>query len=285
MEGKRDHRVRIAALLLIVAALTIVPGEIATAEDPPFDWDTTITVETDDDGVTVDAENEGSQPGAEGGGGGSGSGSQPRCHLEEIKSSEWDDYIELEYWARRMQYAPYNLYCDGEWVSIVWIEIVLDEGGLPLSPPADPREVAERLRDQMPVPRSSVEINPDRGVVGVESWFWIDGYDGSVLTNSTDAFGWLVEVQARASRYEWSFGDGSTLTGTAPGRTYPERSQVRHAYERSSAGFPAGYPVQVTYVFQVRYRVDGGSWTALPGISRTAEADYSVRESQAVIQR
>ncbi|MCA1840131.1 MAG: hypothetical protein LC723_07360, partial [Actinobacteria bacterium] len=66
---------------------------------------------------------------------------------------------------------------------------------------------------------------------------------------------------------------------------YPHRSSVRHVFERSSADFPDGYSIDVSFVFDVRYRVDGGGWTSLPGITRTAHADYRVRESQAVIQR
>jgi hypothetical protein len=256
------------------------------AEDDPFDWDTTITVGTDDDGVNVDAGTGGTQPGDGGGSNdGGGSGSAPRCHLEEITSDQWDDSIDLEYWARRMRYAPYNLYCDGAWKGVVWIEIIIDDGGNPVPPPADPLQVAERLRDQLPVPRVSVEINPDRGVVGVDSWFWLDGYSGSTLRRSTDAFGWLVEVEARVTHYRWSFGDGAVVSSESPGRAYPDRSTVRHVYERSSAGLPQGYPVDVSFVFEVRYRVDGGAWIVLPGITRTARVDYAVRESQAVLQR
>lgn len=282
MEDKRDHRFQVGLLLLtLVAQFALVRP--AAAEDPPFDWDTTIIVDTDDDGVNVDAGTGGTQPGGGGGSGGGGSGSAPRCHLEEITSDQWDDGIDLEYWGRRMRYAPYNLICDGEWKGVVWIEIVIDDGGNP--PPADPLDVAQRLRDQLPVPRASVEINPDRGIVGVDSWFWLDGYNGSTLRRSTDAFGWLVEVEARVTHYQWSFGDGTVVSSDSPGRAYPDRSTVRHVYERSSAGLPQGYPVDVSFGFEVRYRVDGGAWIVLPGITRTARGEYPVRESQAVIQR
>ena len=284
MEGHTGRRL---PQLLIVLALLAPPFAMtqATAQEddvgPPVD----IWVDTDDDGVNVDAETGEETPGSGGGGGSTGPGSGPKCWLEELRDDQWDDSIELGYWGRRMQYAPYNLYCDGEWQGIIWIEIIFDEGGDPLPIPTTPREVAERLRDHMPVPRTTVGINPDRGVVGVESWFWMDGYDGSLITDSTDAFGFLVEIQARVTQYRWSFGDGTVIESTSPGRAYPERSQVRHTYERSSAGMTAGYPVEATFTFQVRYRVDRGAWIGLPGISRTVSSSYPVRESQAVIQR
>ena len=55
------------------------------------------------------------------------------------------------------------------------------------------------LRDQIPVPNVDIRINPDRGLVGVDSWFWIEGYDGSPIEESTDAFGQQVEVEARVN--------------------------------------------------------------------------------------
>jgi hypothetical protein len=142
-----------------------------------------------------------------------------------------------------------------------------------------------RLRDEIPIPQVTIEMNPQPGLVGVESWFWIDGYDGSPVTHSTDAFGRLVKVEASVLRYEWSFGDGSKLVGHSVGDPYPQRSDVRHVYERSSLGLPSGYPVEVAFVFSVRYRVGGGGWIDLPGITRVAQAVYPVQESQAVIGR
>lgn len=282
MEDKRDRRVQVALVVLVIIG-QMLHAPNARAEDPPFDWDTTITVDTNEDAVTVDAEAEHDSPGGSNEGGGGGT-SGPRCHMEELKPDEWDQSIELEYWARRMHYAPYNLYCDGEWRGVVWIEIILDEEG-DAAPPATPEEVAERLRDRLPIPRVTVEINPSRGVVGVDSWFWLDGYDGSALSRSTDAFGSLVEVEARVGHYEWSFGDGTVISSDSPGRAYPDRSSVRHVYERSSAGLADGYTVDASFVFDVRYRIDGGAWRSLPVITRTAQANYPVRESQAVIER
>ena len=85
--------------------------------------------------------------------------------------------------------------------------------------------------------------------------------------------------------YEWSFGDGDTIASKTPGRPYPHRSDVRHVYQRSSAGLASGYAVEVTFAFDVRYRVDGGGWVELPAIRRVAGTSYRVRESQAVIQQ
>lgn len=281
MESHAHHRLSLwIAVAILVSAFAAVPARADNHLEPPVD----IWVDTGPDEITVEAETENSNPGG-GGGGSGGSGSGPTCYLRNIPESEWTEDLTLDYFRFRMRKAPYYMICNGEYRGIVWIDIDLSEPSDGSGAPVSPREVAERLRDRIPVPRAAVEINPDRGVVGVESWFWIDGYDGSMLTNSTDAFGSLVEVEARVTRYRWSFGDGTTVESDTPGRAYPERSQVRHIYERSSAGLSDGYPVEATFTFGVRYRVDGGAWIALPGISRTASVAYPVRESQAVIQR
>lgn len=142
-----------------------------------------------------------------------------------------------------------------------------------------------QLRDEVPMPTVGIHANPGVGLVATESWFWIEGYSGEPITSSTDAFGRPIEVEAKAERYEWHFGDGSSLVTTSPGRSYPQRSEVRHIYERSSAGTEGGYLVQARFVFSVQYRVGGGAPIELPGIIRTAAFRYPVRESQAVIAR
>lgn len=173
----------------------------------------------------------------------------------------------------------FYLYCDGQYVGVVWRKIDPDpRPGRSMTP----GDVAEHLRDEIPMPKVNVRINPDVGLVGAESWFWIEGYSGEAITNSTDAFGRAVEVEARAIHYEWSFGDGSTSAASTPGTAYPEKSQIRHVFQRASSG---GYAIGVRFTFAVRYRVDGGAWTELPGISRTATATYRVKESQAVISK
>jgi hypothetical protein len=55
--------------------------------------------------------------------------------------------------------------------------------------------------------------------------------------------------------------------------------------QRSSLGPARGYAVEAGFVFSVRYRVGGGGWLELPGIERVAQAEYPVRESQAVIRQ
>lgn len=287
MEDRRHHRSEVAGIIVAVSLALIAagsPSATAKGDTDPFDWPTTVTVETDPDAVNIDVDANGETPGASGTGT-QGSGGGPRCYLKEVPGPDMTDDLTWQYWARRMRYAPYYTICDGVIKGIVWIELQPNNPAGPGAAGANPRDIAMEIRDRMPIPQVTVEINPDRGLVGAESWFWIQGYDGRPLTRSTDAFGASIDVQATVTRYDWEFGDGGSFSGSSLGEAYPRRSEVRHTYQRSSDGNTAGYPIDVTFVFSVRYRVATGAWIDLPGISRIAHGDYPVRESQAVIQR
>lgn len=285
MESLKHHRLPVWIAVAVVLLAPFFSATLVWADGDPIEDPVDTWVTTGPDEITVEAETEHHDEGPTGTGTQASGGDGPRCYMREIPTSEWDEDMSMMFFYFRMQRAPYRVICDGEPRGIVWLPIDLSEPGEASDDRVDPRDVALRMRDEIPVPGAGVEINPTRGLVGAESWFWIQGYDGRPITDSTDAFGVIVDVEARVTRYEWSFGDGATSVSETPGRAYPSRSEVRHVYERSSAGLTNGYEVEVAFVFAVRYRVDGGSWIELPGITRIARADYPVRESQAVIQR
>jgi hypothetical protein len=277
MESRRDHRSPIVASA--VAALLVLGGPSAWAENdpPPYDTPSTTIVYTTPDSAVVEAETRG----------GSGDDKpataihrkKSNCYLEAVETAGEIDGVGHVSLPTPTDESAFWVVCDGETIGMVWLPIDPD----PVAPrPVSPRSVAESLREEIPMPAVDIKINPDVGLVGSESWFWIEGYSGEPITNSTDAFGNIVEVEARPTSYEWSFGDGTVISTEAPGNAYPARSEIRHMFERASED---GYQVMVRFTFDVRYRTAGGSWTELPGISRTASATYRVQESQAVIQR
>ena len=159
----------------------------------------------------------------------------------------------------------------------VWVYI----GDSEPAPTIDPETLAQEVRDRLPVPGLKISSNPRRGLVGLKSWFWLEG-GGQPLADSLSRFGVRVDVEARPASYRGEFGDGSEKTTMTPGHPYPHRSPVNHVYERSSAQFEQGYRVSVTTAFDVRWTTNGGRWRTLPGISRTSERYYRVAESQAV---
>lgn len=275
MEDRRDHRVSVALIALALLTLQAGSARAQSHEDDQFDFESTTVVDTNSDAVVVEGDAQATTLGT----GGSSGGSD--CWLDVVGTigEIFVDSFE-EQWSNP-DLMPYLLWCGDEMRGLVWLDT---SGGGP-TPALDPETIALHIRDEIPVPDADIEINPDRGLVGVDSWFWIEGYSGAPIQESTDAFGQMVEVEARVEHYEWAFGDGDTIEASTPGRPYPHRSEIRHVYERSSAGLVSGYLVEVTFTFDVRYRVDGGGWIELPGITRVASTSYPVREAQAVIQQ
>jgi hypothetical protein len=276
MEDLRDHRIPVVALATAALLLLMTPSAGADEpDDEQFRFAPTTVVHTNSNAVVVNADQQGTIAGTT-----SSSSGGSDCRLEPNGTI---GRIFVDSFGAQLDQGldPYFLWCGNEMRGLVWLD---PNAGSPAQQ-MDPQTIAMHLRDEIPVPHAEIKINPTRGLVGVDSWFWLDDYDGTPIEETTNAFGQRVEVEARVTRYEWSFGDGETLVAESVGRSYPHRSQIRHLYERSSAGFAPGFPVQVTFSFTVRYRVDGGGWIELPSISRVAETSYPVRESQSVIQQ
>lgn len=271
----RDYRVPL--ILLLATLLTSGRGDAwARDEDlSPYREKPTTVVYTTKDSAVIEASKETKTVGTPV----LSHGGRRQCERDTANIGFGSSRIYAEHAAAGE--TSFMLYCDGELVGLVWRKINPEPRRAPLTP----IEIAERLRREIPLPAGSVRMNPDLGLVGTESWFWIEGYRGEPLTTSTDALGVPVTVEARPTTYQWSFGDGTTLETTAPGTAYPERSEVRHVFEQSSSSMPGGYPVEVRFGFAVRYSTIGGDWVDLPAITRTASARYQVRESQAVLSR
>lgn len=277
MESRRDNRL---SLVLAVALTLIFTVGTASAQEGQAPTDrndrlSTAIVYTTEQSAVVEANTN-----ANGGTVAAPSGRSTKrrqCRLEPDTTNV--GFANTSFYAEHQGEASFYLYCDDQYIGIVWRKLDPTPGGR--SSPS-PKDLAEHLREVIPMPEVSIRINPQTGLVGTESWFWIEGYAGEPIQNSTDAFGSPVEVEARVARYEWSFGDGSKFVSESPGSAYPQRSEVRHIFQRAPS---TGYSITLSFNFSVRYRVAGGEWLDLPGISRTTTAAYRVRESQAVISR
>jgi hypothetical protein len=167
--------------------------------------------------------------------------------------------------------------CTNGTQKFVWVHV----GPSQSSRHVEPQIIAQEARDRLQVPSVRIASNPKRGLVGLESWFWLEN-GGRTLAKSLSRFGVRVSVTARPVSYRWDFGDGHEKITTSPGERYPRHSPITHIYQRSSAEYERGFSVSVTTVFQVRWRTNGSDWRALPSMSRTAERFYPVAESQAV---
>src|SRR5690606_20208194 len=121
------------------------------------------------------------------------------------------------------------------------------------------RVEAERYVRDVLMPAVSIGVNPvAKGLVGLRSWFWIEGFDGTVTAPPISAFGMTIDVRMSTGSVTWDFGDGTVEPGDL-GRAYPAESTVQHAHQSGGT-----YTVAATLDLVPQYRVDGGAWIMLP---------------------
>jgi hypothetical protein len=168
---------------------------------------------------------------------------------------------------------PYYSYCDGIRTGIVWVSPsdVVDLDALAASE-------AQRYLQDVLVPGLVLRVNPaGEGLVGLASWFWIDGFD-TPQTVSIAALGTAAEVRMRAGSVRWDFGDGSPPLEADLGRAFPTESSVQHVYEQHGS-----YTVRAEVDVEAEYRVDGGDWIPLGHLSATTSAEAALQQRQAVV--
>jgi hypothetical protein len=176
-------------------------------------------------------------------------------------------------------------------------------------PHIDPWTVATQAQKEFPLPTVTLKANPDPGVVALPSWFWITGYDGSVLTHTktqhashtecrllngaTDCRlvddSVTVTVRLTPTHYQWTFGDGQTGSQqiypnpAGLGRAYTDPhtpSPVAWSYQFSSFGHLAGFPIAVTITFASEFQANGGPWAGLDPVTQTYTGSHVVEQVQ-----
>jgi hypothetical protein len=145
---------------------------------------------------------------------------------------------------------------------------------------ASGREVADELVRRVTVLPATVAIRPDsRGVTGIPSMFWVDGYGPQPLTATESAFGLTVAVNIQLVEVAWDFGDGTPVAHAGLGEAWPRRSSVQHTYRDTSGAAP--YTVTATLLFQPTYTVNGVAGPTLQPIQVPVTRPYVVHQVQA----
>lgn len=257
------------ALLVVVCAQGVAAGD---ESDPVTDG----RADTVEDAVRVTVVKSGGEHAVRSVTGGA-AGSQQGCVWSLVFSPELED-------------TPYGtspgpkphpdarfalLLCNGQIVQAIWVAPtdIVDLDALA-------RDEAQRYIEDVLVPTVRIGVNPAaRGLVGLRSWFWVEGFTGSVTAPPITAFGLTIEVRMSSGSVAWDFGDGSTLDGDL-GRAYPAESTVQHAHQRDGA-----FTITAAIDLAPEYRVDGGPWLTLPNLQATATTQHEVEERQAVITK
>jgi hypothetical protein len=282
-----------ASLSFMLLDPALADGDIYTPDPDSPVADATLSVESNDDGVTIYIGITDTTPGSPGDdspddgiGGVDGDYGAWVCTADIMNIGQ----ALLEWFMEESQNhpgeAPWIVRCNDEFIGVVWVpidteppdvEIVVGPGGA-----IDPVTVAQELRDQVPIPEMTISANPDTGLVALPSWFWVDGYDGTPITASNTLGGLTVEVEITPQEYYWDFGDGGSLETLSLGQPYPAESDVRHTYQQSSLSTGA-FTVTVEITFAARYRVNGSAWESLEPITRSFEDTYPVQQLQSVL--
>ena len=188
--------------------------------------------------------------------------------------------------------------CDGQITQIVWVHRTSSaKTPPPNNPGAGPNLVTSALAGKIQAPKLSIGVSPAQfGITGLESYFWLTGYDGGTVSTTVDTPPYRIDLRATPTYYAWDFGDGPGVTTTSLGLPYPQVSPIRHTYDvrsdRSPLAVNGVYRVRVTAHFDTMFRVIGPAvppdWVdftslGLQPLTATGEWDYKVVEVAAVL--
>lgn len=162
-----------------------------------------------------------------------------------------------------------RLSSSGEW-QFVSINCRASDG-----PVLTPRRILEEVR-RVGLPSMSVQAPPET-FVNYETVVYTRA---ATFTRTVNLLGFTVDIEATPSEFLWNYGDGATETTTSAGRPYPA-TDITHTWTDAHHTFHPS--VDVTY--QIRYRVNGGTWQTLADTitAQGPEGDVRIREATGML--
>jgi len=184
-------------------------------------------------------------------------------------------------------------------------------------PHIDGHALAISAEQEFPLPGITLEANPNPGRVNIDTWFWVSGYNGSILTHSktqhashrecrllngipdcrTVDDSVTVVVHLTPKNYEWTFGDDRNNSARFDnkdglGRAYTDpdprdASPVAHAYHWSSINYvnQGGYPIALTVDWSAEFSANGGGFQGIPDVVHAYDGRHPVRQIQSIVTR
>jgi hypothetical protein len=137
--------------------------------------------------------------------------------------------------------------------------------------------ILEAVRE-IGLPSLRVRIQPgEETLVNVPTIFYTEP---EAFRRSIDLLGFDIDLVATPVSYRWFHGDGTSSSTDRPGRPYPAMDVTYRYPEPAEQLHPR---VDVTY--QVRFRVDGGSWQTIGQtlLASGPTAELEVREAAPVL--
>jgi hypothetical protein len=237
------------------------------------------TRQQEDDGASIEAVvvSDGS-----GGSGGGGSGSGVTCTYEVPHG----DPVQLY---RTIDGVPYELnfrHCSDGTLTVLWIPQV---SGTDLAAIA-----RDEVRRRLPLPRLRSAPQPERGVVQVGTWIWVEPEIWRPVTATATIPGLSATVTATPRRLGFDPGDGHHGTGAitcdGPGKpwlpAYGDElaSNCMYTYRHASSLSPTGTWTATTSIeWDVAFAATDGSTDDLGRLTTRADQPMSVGEIQGLI--
>ena len=163
------------------------------------------------------------------------------------------------------------------WMDVIWITYA--------RPPAAPLRAAEKAESSITLPSPVIHTDPSgTAYVNLSTWFWVSQSVWRPFSATATAGGVTSTATATPVRFEFSTGDGGSLTCRGPGTAYdrsePSSAQTTacsHVYRYSSANQQspdgnrndAAYLVTATITWSVTWEAIGAPGGGnLPHLSR-----------------
>lgn len=120
------------------------------------------------------------------------------------------------------------------------------------------------------LPASGLHIQPVKGrtLVNLKTNFYATN---APIERTITLLGRRIRVRVWASRYTWTFGDGSTKSTTDAGAPYPDL-RVTHTYLRKGR-----VRVRLSTRYLAQYRIGHGAWASVPGSADIASPTKALR--------
>lgn len=182
-------------------------------------------------------------------------------------------------------HRSYLLRCtkpDGEVYGPAWAWVAPADDGIDVD--AAVGAAAARALEDVVVPAIGVAVSPESGtLVGIETWFRLEGWDGRPLTETVQVLGLDVAVTILATGTTWDFGDGAPPIEATPPDD-PAAPTVTHRYRfRSTVEHPdAGHTLTLDMAVGGSYTFLGLGPYDLEPLALQVVESVVVREVQAV---
>ena len=128
------------------------------------------------------------------------------------------------------------------------------------------------------LPAMTVQVQPaGQTLVNFDTIFYAEP---STFARTLEILGRAVDVEARPSRFLWTYGDGRSQITTTPGAPYPAKTIVHQYRDAHVTVHP-----RVDVVYTAQFRVDGGAWQDIPETITIPgpSVDLRIREATPVL--